>query len=76
MLEHKTLNVAIDEAFKIYKNKIAVKFGKTKYKFKEIHEISNRIIHFLEKLGIKYTDKIKTKESKKLERSEDRILNI
>ncbi|MCD6579549.1 AMP-binding protein [bacterium] len=58
MLEHKTLNIAINEAFREYKNKIAVKFGKTKYKYKEVHEISNRIIHFLEKLGIKYGDKI------------------
>ncbi len=58
MLEHKTLNIAIDEAFKEYKNKVCIKFGKRKYKYKEAKEISNKIIHFLEKLDIKYSNKI------------------
>lgn len=41
-----------------------------------IDKVFNKLKNKATDSAIKYTDKIKTKESKKLERSEDRILNI
>ncbi len=54
------LKDAINKAFKAYPKKIFMKFHGKKYTFSDMKHYSNKIIHYLSHLGLKYQDKIAT----------------